>query len=251
VSIWVYTSLFTPLARQFYLVAFSILMVYRFTSYMEQNYQLYLLDFCYLCIHTHLYYHSLYPESEYFQRVAFFLGSGYALFGVPIWNNSLVLHSVDKLTSTFLHLSPAMVFIGTNACEVNNTMSGSGCDPIPWLFLNALAALHSTFLMIVTYVFWVMDSRPISERNDCSYSSMRKIIGVVILPIEEKFGVVFGLLVHFGVFSLIYVNLATLVVKVAMSTPFSYRLIVALNWLCAVVSACRYYRRFGLTERKS
>ena len=43
-------------------------------------------------------------------RVLFSLSSGSLLWSVPIFNNAVVYHSIDHLTSLFIHLGPAILF---------------------------------------------------------------------------------------------------------------------------------------------
>ena len=41
-------------------------------------------------------------------RISFSLSMGPLLFGIPCYRNSLVFHSLDRLTSLKIHLGPAV-----------------------------------------------------------------------------------------------------------------------------------------------
>ena len=40
--------------------------------------------------------------------ILFCFANGPLLWAVALWRNSLVFHSVDKMTSMFIHISPAL-----------------------------------------------------------------------------------------------------------------------------------------------
>lgn len=81
------------------------LMVYRFISYTEQKYAYFMLDFCYLsnviC--------GLSVLTGGMQQLNFALANGPLLFAAVVWSNAIWPASVDKMTSTYLHVAPALL----------------------------------------------------------------------------------------------------------------------------------------------
>ena len=71
----------------------------------------FLFDFCYFVNMLLLLYLWLIPPGLFAGNVfaiLFCYVNGPLLWGIPMWRNSLVFHSVDKMTSFYLHISPAM-----------------------------------------------------------------------------------------------------------------------------------------------
>jgi Protein of unknown function (DUF2838) len=83
------------------------LLLWRYASYSRQYYQYFLLDFCYLAnalCFIHLY---LFPRSSTLFLITFASVSGPVASAILAWRNSLVFHSVEKMTSLFIHFMPA------------------------------------------------------------------------------------------------------------------------------------------------
>ncbi|EGV63171.1 hypothetical protein CANTEDRAFT_123060 [Yamadazyma tenuis ATCC 10573] len=90
----------------FYTVLFCLLMPIRFYSYFKQSFQYYLADLCYyvnLLLMLFIWYK---PDSKSLFVSVFSLSLGTLSFAVITWRNSLVLHSIEKTTSSFIHVMP-------------------------------------------------------------------------------------------------------------------------------------------------
>jgi len=105
----------------FHLISAVVLLGLRLVYYRYLHYHYFLLDFCYyanlmMIIHLHFF-----PESTMLHNVSFAFANGPLLLAVPMFQNSLVPHSLDKVTSNFIHLSPALTLMGvrTNSCAEN------------------------------------------------------------------------------------------------------------------------------------
>ena len=71
----------------------------------------FLFDFCYFTNILLLIYLWLIPPGLFAGNmfvVLFCFANGPLLWAVALWRNSLVFHSVDKMTSMFIHISPAL-----------------------------------------------------------------------------------------------------------------------------------------------
>lgn len=92
-----------------YSIIIPILLTARTIYFKQLKYHYFMLDFCYftqLCIFSMMY---LFPQSSAFFNVCFIFANGPLPLAVIIWRNSLVFHHLDKLTSVYIHLVPAML----------------------------------------------------------------------------------------------------------------------------------------------
>ncbi|KNC51283.1 uncharacterized protein AMSG_07288 [Thecamonas trahens ATCC 50062] len=85
------------------------LCVARYVMYAKLNWHLFLMDFCYvvqaLCLIS-----VWTPASATEWHAAIFtLANGPLLWAIPTWRCSMVFHSLDKVTSVFIHAFPAML----------------------------------------------------------------------------------------------------------------------------------------------
>jgi len=95
----------------YYVCLLSSLLVARYYFYSSLNYQYFLLDLCYAvnglcCVQIGLF--KLGFSFPRFNTVLFVMVSGPVLWGIVVWRNSMVFHSIDKMTSMFIHLLPAL-----------------------------------------------------------------------------------------------------------------------------------------------
>jgi len=92
----------------YYYMLMGILLAYRWITYSQDNYQLFMLDFCYFVNFSVVLQTSLYPGNLAWFKANYILTLGPITFAIVIWKNSLVFHSLDKLTSFFLHAFPPL-----------------------------------------------------------------------------------------------------------------------------------------------
>lgn len=74
---------------------------------------LYILDFCYYANLLFIVYLSQLYDPEYRDtlfKVSFMFANGPIIFAIPLYRNSLVFHSLDRMTSVILHISAPLVF---------------------------------------------------------------------------------------------------------------------------------------------
>jgi len=93
----------------YYYTLMSILLVNRLVTYSQENWQLFMLDFCYfvnLSVATQT---ALYPDNILWYKANYMLSMGPLMTAIMVWKNSLVFHSMDKLTSIFLHAFPPLI----------------------------------------------------------------------------------------------------------------------------------------------
>lgn len=92
-----YTSLLIPL------------MVARYILYRADLFHYFMYDFCYfsqVLLLVHMYKH---PDNIKLAKCLFSISNGPLALAVVMWRNSLVFHSMDKMTSMFIHVLPSLV----------------------------------------------------------------------------------------------------------------------------------------------
>ncbi len=86
-----------------------LLFVLRYYMYKASNYHLFMLDFCYVVNISCMLQANFAPENLPWFKANFALCLGPLCTAVLTWHNSLVFHSLEKLTSFFLHTFPPML----------------------------------------------------------------------------------------------------------------------------------------------
>ncbi|KAF5101346.1 hypothetical protein DV451_002221 [Geotrichum candidum] len=94
----------------FYTIELMALLPIRFYTYKRKQYHYFLADLCYFVNLLNLLYIWLLPESAHLFISCYALSFGTLSWAVITWRNSLVLHSIDKTTSSFIHILPPAVF---------------------------------------------------------------------------------------------------------------------------------------------
>lgn len=90
----------------FHTVVFCMLMPIRFYLYFKLGYQYYLADLCYYVNVLLLLFLWAFPYSKSLFILVFSLTLGTLCFAVITWRNSLVLHLIEKTTSSIIHIMP-------------------------------------------------------------------------------------------------------------------------------------------------
>lgn len=90
----------------FHTVLFCLLMPIRFYTYFKIGFQYYLADLCYYVNLLLLLFLWVFPNSKSLFISVFSLTMGTLSFAVITWRNSLVLHSIEKTTSSIIHVMP-------------------------------------------------------------------------------------------------------------------------------------------------
>jgi len=91
-----------------YYVIMSALLVARFFLYRADKYELFMIDFCYFMNASVMLQTALYPNHLLWFKANYVMSLGPLMVAIILWKNSLVFHSLDKLTSFFLHAMPPL-----------------------------------------------------------------------------------------------------------------------------------------------
>uniref|UniRef100_A0A6B2L5R4 Glycerophosphocholine acyltransferase 1 n=1 Tax=Arcella intermedia TaxID=1963864 RepID=A0A6B2L5R4_9EUKA len=126
----------------YYVMMLIPLMVNRFVSYHRSNAHYFMLDFCYYMQVWALIVIFVYPNDISLFKVFFGLCNGPLLMAVIIWENKMVFHDLDKITSLFIHVFPPLLSYTMRwYTNVENTTD------VPITF-------YDMFCMVLFYVFW-------------------------------------------------------------------------------------------------
>ena len=110
-----------------YTVKAPLLLLTRAIYFIRNKWGYFLLDFCYFANGLLLVYLWAVPHDERVFAMVFAVCNGPLLFAVALFRNSLVFHSLDKITSLFIHLSPSLV---TFCIRWFSTVPGTGGAPV-------------------------------------------------------------------------------------------------------------------------
>ncbi|ORZ29543.1 hypothetical protein BCR44DRAFT_1373905, partial [Catenaria anguillulae PL171] len=85
-----------------------VLLSLRWGIYRKKRWHYFLNDFCYLINALILAFVYIFPSSRSLFHVLYVCAHGPLAWAVVTWRNSLVFHSLDKMTSCFIHIAPAI-----------------------------------------------------------------------------------------------------------------------------------------------
>ncbi|KAI9474265.1 MAG: hypothetical protein EXX96DRAFT_611066 [Benjaminiella poitrasii] len=99
-----------PMFIPIYYTAQSLyLITIRYFIYKSKRWHYFFFDLCYYVNLLTLLFLWVCPSSTLLYTAAFTLTNGPVLWAIITWRNSLVFHSLDKVTSVFIHIFPALV----------------------------------------------------------------------------------------------------------------------------------------------
>ncbi|KAI8075055.1 hypothetical protein BC940DRAFT_287319 [Gongronella butleri] len=93
----------------FYTVQSLYLLSLRFFIYKSRGWHYFIFDLCYFVNAMTLLFVWLFPHSRALFLATYTLTTGPVAWAIITWRNSLVFHSLDKVTSVFIHIFPALV----------------------------------------------------------------------------------------------------------------------------------------------
>lgn len=159
---------------------FVVLMPIRFYTYFKQSFQYYLADLCYYVNLLLLLFIWVFPQSPTLFVSVFSLSLGTLSWAVITWRNSLVLHSVEKTTSSFIHIMPPVtMFVIVHELDpeyVKERYPGIAAID-SWNFFTSLV-ITSVYYTIwqVTYHYFITIKRKaeIEKGKVTSFSYLKK-----------------------------------------------------------------------------
>lgn len=139
------------LIPQIYTAELMFLLPIRFWYYNRQNWQFYLADLCYYVNGLLVLYLWVWPQSQSLWISCFAFSYGSLAASVILWRNSLVLQSIDKTTSSFIHIMPPLVMycIKFRLNEAIKTQKFPGAHHV-----DKWNSVHSVVITTLAYFVW-------------------------------------------------------------------------------------------------
>eukprot|EP01127_Copromyxa_protea_P015926 TRINITY_DN4656_c0_g1_i1.p1 TRINITY_DN4656_c0_g1~~TRINITY_DN4656_c0_g1_i1.p1 ORF type:complete len:432 (-),score=67.46 TRINITY_DN4656_c0_g1_i1:61-1206(-) len=85
------------------------LLTWRFFAYHKIKAHYFMLDFCYFVQLLALTFILFVPQDKSFFKMFFGLANGPLLGAIVLWQNRIVFHDIDKITSLYIHLMPSLL----------------------------------------------------------------------------------------------------------------------------------------------
>lgn len=171
----------------YYTLQLIYFITFRVVEYRAKRWQYFFFDLCYFDNALLLGFLWLLPHSTVLFSVVFVLTNGPVLWAIVTWRNSLVFHSLDKITSVFIHIFPALVtfvlrwlpelHINQNAATTylsNNFPGVSNLPTMGWWY-TLVVSIVSYVVWQLLYIVFVMGKEKIkSGARIASYSLLLK-----------------------------------------------------------------------------
>jgi hypothetical protein len=167
----------------FHAIANPMLGVIRYIQYSATKSHYFLLDYCYWANYAMTVYALMWPTSPEFFAILFATSHGTLAWATPVFRNSVVLHSVDRMTSVFIHTIPMLL-----------------CYTIRWHPDEAFSVVNGLFPASIegtnrsmTYIT-ALDPDWYGEENVQTYTIMYLVLGsTFVFGVQQ---VIYGFIVN-------------------------------------------------------
>ncbi|KJE92553.1 membrane transporter [Capsaspora owczarzaki ATCC 30864] len=226
----------------------------RYVLYHREQWHYFLLDYCYFAQCLLLFYLFFYPTSGQLFELVFSSMNGPLAWSVITWHNSFVFHDLDKMTSSAIHLFPAIVTYSirwyTPLEGQASVCSQDDCSiPSVWSWLSSPLVIYAIWQLSYFLKTEYVDHAKIAAnvRLKTSYRWLSSSRGHISYRIMNKFDRRFWPTVYMGI-QLLFTVLTILPTilffqSFVMHTIFLLGLLLAALW-----NGANYYVTF-LFER--
>lgn len=147
----------------YYITCALSLIPTRFINYRMRNYHYFMLDFCYYANLTMVSFFLFYPDNELLYNISTAFAFGPLLIAVPLFTNSFVPHSIDKMTSLVIHILPGLAIwdLQSNQCSGFNT----NLYPLTDFYLYASGSYFLWLFIYYLIIFCLTYERCIRKGN--------------------------------------------------------------------------------------
>ncbi|PSC73684.1 membrane transporter [Micractinium conductrix] len=252
-----------------YTVEGICMLALRFFHYRWSRQHYYLLDWCYLANAMLMLHIWVYPTNQLLAKVTFAHAFGPLLWSVLAFRNSIVFHSLDKMTSHFMHLYPACVCWTLRWHTAGPLADSLKEDPAAAASWAAGGFKALVLFPVAPYLLWsvlyylkifVISSRKIEAKNyetlfKYSTQSRGSLFGAVVLRAPQRLQPLVYMLLHLAL------TLGTLLLNqlwwasYAANTAFLAFIFAASSWSGATYYfdyfAHRYAASVGLARRRT
>ncbi|KAI8367976.1 hypothetical protein EDC96DRAFT_552891 [Choanephora cucurbitarum] len=148
----------------YYSIQLVILLLLRGVIYRLRRWHYFIFDLCYFVNAMTILFLWLYPDSKALFYATYFLTNGPVAWAIITWRNSLVFHSLDKVTSVFIHIFPPLVMYCVRwmpelqhdtYCHNHDVLTSDRNKRYPALDQMGVPSLHEVLLYsTVAYFIW-------------------------------------------------------------------------------------------------
>ncbi|KAI9189592.1 hypothetical protein H9P43_001025 [Blastocladiella emersonii ATCC 22665] len=127
-NLWVtalIAGMFPALIPLWFTLKAVVLLSMRWGIYRAKRWHLFLADFCYLINSLVLVFIHVMPSSRALFHLLYACAHGPLAWAIVTWRNSLVFHSLDKMTSVFIHLSPPLTLAAMRWLDPTHSTAAS------------------------------------------------------------------------------------------------------------------------------
>ena len=233
-----------------YSLIFAILMPVRLLTYYKMGFGYYLADLCYYVNFLLLLYIWIMPESSMLFIACCSFSWGTLSFAVITWKNKLVFHSIDKITSTFIHVTPGVImYVITHQLPYDfKTQRFPGSVKLQnWDIMYGIfntSILYFIWQLSYHYFITIRKAEKIKNGKVTSFEYLRKAfakkpIGKFVNSLPEPFPVIAFTFIQYG-YQLITMSICPLLYKHRhLCSTF-----VSFIFLCATYNGATYYVDF-------
>ncbi|KAK9805607.1 hypothetical protein WJX72_007502 [[Myrmecia] bisecta] len=249
-----------------YTIEAVILFTLRFIIYRAKKWHYYMMDFCYVANVLLLVHIWFYPHLAWLHKVTFAFASGPLAWSVVAFRNSLVFHSLDKITSLFLHWVPAcLVWTARwhpDLVELNSKSHAAREEWLNaslWQLVAVPLAPYLTWAVLYYAKIFIVSSNKIKARGyetlyNYSTSNPRSAITRVVHSVSQPLQPVVYMVLH-----ITYTALTFALCKVWWNSYWAHTtfLLIILMWSAwngasyyFEVFAHRYVAALGLPDKR-
>ncbi|KAH3686973.1 hypothetical protein WICPIJ_002042 [Wickerhamomyces pijperi] len=193
----------------YYTALTLILMPIRFYTFWKRSFHYFLFDLCYYVNWLTLIFIWFAPHSKHLYTVCFSFTFGTLSWAVITWRNSLVLHSIEKTTSSFIHVMPPVVmFVITHQLphDYKVTRFPATAKLTKWNFIFGVIWTSLYYLiwqLSYHYFITIRKAQKIKEGRATSFEWLRKSfakqwIGRFVNGLPEPFPIVAFTVIQYG-----------------------------------------------------
>lgn len=145
------TGAFPEYAKEVFTIKAIILLLLRAYVYFSTESKYFMWEFCYFANFLILAYLHFFSESILLFKIVYACSLGPLSLAVVAWRNSLVFHSLDKMTSVFIHLGPPLLMYELRWLQNTPFVHTNEFNQINWY--ESLAYPMCFYLFWQTYYF--------------------------------------------------------------------------------------------------
>mmetsp|Transcript_11552 Transcript_11552/g.40404 ORF Transcript_11552/g.40404 Transcript_11552/m.40404 type:complete len:481 (-) Transcript_11552:72-1514(-) len=150
------------------------LLVIRYLLYHSRKWHYFMLDFCYAANVLCLVFLFAMPDNPHVFQIAFASANGPLAWAILAWRNSLVFHSLDKLTSLWIHWQPCLLTYAIRWHSDSARQTVCALDDCSFSWADTLAmpiAFYAAWQLLYSYKTDIHDAKKLKDDPSIQTSS--------------------------------------------------------------------------------